>query len=157
MTVEFSQESLQEFNELLKRYPEKRAATLPALHLAQQEFGYISEDAIEYVAGLLEQTPAEVSGVVSFYTMYFRQPMGRYVIQVCSTLSCSLLGSRHLVEHISKKLGIQPGETTEDGKFSLIKVECLGACGTAPVMRLNNEYYEDVSGVSLDIILDGLP
>jgi len=157
MAVAFSQKTLDTFHEVLKRYPAKRAALLPALHLAHDEFGCISDEVIAYVARLLDLTPAEVTDTVSFYTMFFRQPMGKYVIQVCSTLSCSLLGAKHIVEHISAKLGIKPGETTQDGKFSLLKVECLGSCGTAPVMRINNDYHEGLTMEKIDEIFDGLP
>lgn len=157
MAVEFSQETLKEFNEILKRYPTKRAASLPALHLARREFGYISDEAIEYVAKLIELTPAELTNVVSFYSMFYRMPMGRYVIQVCHTLSCSLLGAADIVEHFSRKLGIKPGETTEDNKFSLVKVECLGSCGTAPVFRINDVYYEGLTLEKIDELLNGLP
>jgi NADH-quinone oxidoreductase subunit E len=156
MAVEFSQEAYSIFQDTLKRYPTKKAALLPILHQAQKEFGYISQEAVEYVAGLLELTPAEVEGVVTFYTMYFRKQMGKHVIQVCGTLSCSLLGSKHIVEHISKKLNIEPGETTEDDKFSLLKVECLGSCGTAPMMQINEDYYEDLTAEKVDEILDKL-
>jgi len=156
MAVEFAQETLRELNDILKRYPTKRAATLPALHLAQRDFGYISQETIEYIAQLLELTPAEVTDTVTFYTMFYRKPMGKYVVQVCHTLSCSLLGASHIVEYISKKLGIKPGETTEDGKFSLIKVECLGACGTAPVMRINDDYYENLTEEKIDKIFSDL-
>ncbi|MFC1557574.1 NAD(P)H-dependent oxidoreductase subunit E, partial [candidate division KSB1 bacterium] len=112
MAVEFTQNTLQEFHRLLERYPTKRAVSLPTLHLAQKEFGYISDEVIEYVGELLDLTPAEVANVVSFYTMFYRKSMGKYIIQVCHTLSCSLLGARHIVDHISQKLGIKPGETT---------------------------------------------
>ncbi len=154
--MEFSQETLQELNEIIGHYPSKRAATLPALHLAQRDFGYVTDEALEYIGGLLELSPAEMHAVVSFYTMFYRKEMGKYVIQVCHTLSCSLLGASDIVSHIANKLGIKPGETTEDKKFSLLKVECLGACGTAPVMRINNDYYEDLTKEKIDGILDGL-
>ncbi|MFC1731703.1 NADH-quinone oxidoreductase subunit NuoE [candidate division KSB1 bacterium] len=157
MAVEFTQNTLQEFHRLLERYPTKRAVSLPTLHLAQKEFGYISDEVIEYVGELLDLTPAEVANVVSFYTMFYRKSMGKYIIQVCHTLSCSLLGARHIVDHISQKLGIKPGETTSDGRFSLLKVECLGSCGTAPVMQINDDYYEDLTPEKIDDILDGLP
>lgn len=156
MALEFSQEALAEFNDILTRYPDKRAASMPSLHLAQREFGYISQEAIDYVARLLDLTPAEITDVATFYTMYYKQPMGKYVIQVCRTLSCAIMGAGSITEHISRRLGIKPGETTEDGLFSLIEVECLGSCGTAPVMRINNEYYEDLTAEKVDGVLDGL-
>ena len=109
------------------RYPTKQAASLPALYLAQRDFGHISDDIVDYIAGLLELTPVEIYDVVSFYSMFYRKEMGRHVIQVCHTLSCSLLGASWVVDYIEQKLGIHPGETTQDRKFSLIKVECLGS------------------------------
>lgn len=157
MAVEFTQETLQEFHEILKRYPTKMAASLPALHIAQRDFGYITDETIEYVAGLLDLTPAELQNTVSFYTLFYRKEMGKYIIQVCHTLSCSLLGAATIVDHIKNKFGIGPGETTPDKKFSLVKVECLGSCGTAPVMRINDDYYENLTIQKIDEIIDDLP
>ena len=145
-----------EFRSILTRYPTKRAALLPTLHLAQREFGYISSETIEYIASLLELTPAEVWNAVSFYSLFYRKAMGMYVVQVCQTLSCSLLGAQHILDHLVKKLGINPGETTSDKRFSLLKVECLGSCGTAPVMRINDEYYENLTTEKIDALLDSL-
>jgi len=157
MAVEFSQETLQEFHEILKRYPTKMAASLPALHLAQRDFGYITDETIEYIAGLLDLTHAEMQNTVSFYSLFYRKEMGKYIIQVCHTLSCSLLGAATIIDHIKNKLGIAPGETTPDKKFSLVKVECLGSCGTAPVMRINDDYYENLTIQKIDEIIDNLP
>lgn len=154
MSVEFSQKTLQEFSGLLERYPTKKAASLPTLYLAQRDFGYISNEVIEYVSGLLDLTEAEMNNIVSFYTMYYREKMGKHVIQVCHTLSCSLLGAANIVGHLKSKLGISPGETTPDNQFSLIKVECLGACGTAPVMRINDDYYESLTLEKIDELID---
>lgn len=156
MAVEFSQNAIQELNDILTRYPTKRAATLPALHIAQREFGYISDETVEYIAGLLELSPADVTDTLTFYTMYFRKPIGRNLIQVCHTLSCSILGAGHIVNYISDKIGIRPGETTEDGKYTLIKVECLGSCGTAPVVRVNDDYHEDMTEEKIDKLLESL-
>jgi NADH-quinone oxidoreductase E subunit len=102
-------------------------------------------------------SPAEIEGVATFYTMYNRVPVGKYHVQICRNISCSLLGAEHLIEHVSKKLGVRPGETTPDGKFTLAKVECLGSCGTAPVMQVNDEYHENLTVESIDRILDQLP
>lgn len=157
MAVEFSQETLKEFHKILKRYPTKMAASLPALQIAQRDFGYIADETIEYVAGLLDLTPAELQNTISFYTMFYRKEMGKYIIQVCHTLSCSLLGAATIVDHIENKLGIASGETTPDKKFSLVKVECLGSCGTAPVMRINDDYYENLTVQKIDEIIDNLP
>ncbi|MCP4728415.1 MAG: NADH-quinone oxidoreductase subunit NuoE [bacterium] len=156
MAIEFKKETLEEFNEIVKRYPDKQAATIPALHLMQRDQGYVSNEALEYIAGLLDLPVSTVHSTVSYYTMFYREEMGKYVIQVCSTLSCYILGSKNIVDHIENKLGIKAGETTEDRKFSLIKVECLGACGTAPVIRINDDYYEDLTIEKVDEILNGL-
>ncbi len=157
MSVAFSETGRAEFERLLTRYPDRKAAILPALHLAQKEFGYVSDEAIVYLAGLVGASPAEIEGVASFYTMYDRKPVGKYHVQICRNISCSLLGAEHLIEHVSAKLGVRPGETTPDGKFTLEKVECLGSCGTAPVMQVNDEYHENLTVESIDRILDKLP
>jgi NADH-quinone oxidoreductase E subunit len=157
VSVAFSDTARRELEAVLARYPDKEAAILPALHLAQREFGYVSDEAIMYVATLLGFTPARIEGVATFYTMYNRKPVGKYHLQICRNLSCSLLGAEHLIEHVSKKLGIQPGETTPDGKFTLSKVECLGSCGTAPVLQLNDDYHEDLTEEKIDALLAGLP
>ncbi|MDA8180188.1 MAG: NADH-quinone oxidoreductase subunit NuoE [Deltaproteobacteria bacterium] len=157
MSVAFSETGRAEFERLLTRYPDRKAAILPALHLAQKEFGYVSDEAIVYLAGLVGASPAEIEGVASFYTMYDRKPVGKYHVQICRNISCSLLGAEHLIEHVSRKLGVRPGETTPDGKFTLEKVECLGSCGTAPVMQVNDEYHENLTVESIDRILDKLP
>ncbi|OYV99201.1 MAG: NADH-quinone oxidoreductase subunit E [Deltaproteobacteria bacterium 37-65-8] len=157
MSVAFSETGRAEFERLLTRYPDRKAAILPALHLAQKEFGYVSDEAIVYIAGLVGASPADIEGVASFYTMYNRKPVGKYHVQICRNISCSLLGAEHLIEHVSRKLGVRPGETTPDGKFTLEKVECLGSCGTAPVMQVNDEYHENLTVESIDRILDKLP
>jgi NADH-quinone oxidoreductase subunit E len=157
VSVVFSETGRAEFERLLTRYPDRRAVILPALHLAQREFGCVSDEAIAYIAGLVNTSPAEIEGVATFYTMYNRKPVGKYHVQICRNISCSLLGAEHLIEHVSKKLGVRPGETTPDGKFTLAKVECLGSCGTAPVMQVNDEYHENLTVESIDRILDQLP
>ncbi|MHB1011900.1 MAG: NADH-quinone oxidoreductase subunit NuoE [Desulfobacteria bacterium] len=157
MSVAFSETGRAEFERLLTRYPDRKAVILPALHLAQKEFGYVSDEAIVYIAGLVGASPSEIEGVATFYTMYNRKPVGKYHVQICRNISCSLLGAEHLIEHVSKKLGVRPGETTPDGKFTLEKVECLGSCGTAPVMQVNDEYHENLTVESIDRILDNLP
>lgn len=157
MSAVFSETGRAEFERLLTRYPDRKAVILPALHLAQKEFGYVSDDAIAYIAGLVGTSPSEIEGVATFYTMYNRKPVGKYHVQICRNISCSLLGAEHLIEHVSKKLGVRPGETTPDGKFTLATVECLGSCGTAPVMQVNDEYHENLTVESIDRILDRLP
>ncbi|HSL91207.1 MAG TPA: NADH-quinone oxidoreductase subunit NuoE [Candidatus Limnocylindrales bacterium] len=157
MSVAFTDTALRELEAIRSRYPDREAAILPALHLAQREFGYLSDDAIVYVATLLEFTPARIEGVATFYTMYNRKPVGKYHLQICRNISCSLLGAEHLIEHVSLKLGIHPGETTPDGKFTLSTVECLGSCGTAPVMQVNDDYHESLTEEKIDALLDRLP
>ena len=157
MSAAFTDAARRELEAILARYPSREAAILPALHLAQREFGHLSGEAIVYVAGLLGFTPARIEGVATFYTMFNRKPVGRYHLQICRNISCSLLGAEQLVEHISKKLGIRPGETTPDGKFTLSAAECLGSCGTAPVMQVNDDYHEELTEEKIDALLDQLP
>ncbi len=154
MAVEFSPTALAEFNEIVARYPKKDAAMLPVLYLAQREFGYVGDEAIDYVARLMEQAPARVRGVVSFYTMFNMKPIGRHHIQVCRTLSCALGGAEKVTAFLTQKLGIKPGQTTEDGRFTLSEVECLASCGTAPMMQINDDYYENLTEEKIDRILD---
>ncbi len=156
MAVEFSEAAKQEFQEILKHYPTKEAAMLPTLHLAKREFDHISPEVMTYISQLLDLHVTRVANVVSFYTLFPREPEGKYVIQVCSTLSCQLMGAETVVDHIKEKLNIDVGETTPDGKFTLKKVECLGSCGTAPVMQINDDYYEKLTVEKIDKILDSL-
>ncbi len=156
MSVVFSEKARGEFDRIVSRYPNREAAILPALHLAQREFGYVSDEAIQYVAGLIGVSPARIEGVATFYTMSDRKPVGKYHVQICRNISCSLMGAEHLIERVSKKLGIRPGQTTPDGRITLSQVECLGSCGTAPVMQVNDDYYENLTADSIDRILDGL-
>ena len=156
MSLAFSVETRAKHDRLLARYPNREAAILPTLYLAQREFGHLSDEAILYVADLLGFTPARIYGVATFYTMYNKKPVGKYHLQVCRNLSCSLMGAEHLIEHVARKIGVKPGETTADGRFTLSTVECLGSCGTAPVMQVNDDYYENLTEESIDAILDGL-
>ena len=139
---------------ILSQYPDKQSATLPLLHLAQSEKGYISAAGINTVAGLVACHPAVVMDCVSFYTMLYTKPQGRHIIQVCQTLSCSLNGADALVDQVTDKYGIKPGETTPDGRFTLMKVECLGSCGTAPVVQINKDYHEGLSQKRFDELLE---
>jgi NADH-quinone oxidoreductase E subunit len=156
MALEFSAETYKEFEETIARYPKKEAAILPVLYLAQQEFGYLGPEAIEYVARLMGQSPARVHGVVSFYTMLKTKPIGRYHIQVCRTLPCALRGAEQLTGFIKKTLGIEVGQTTADGRFTLSEVECLASCGTAPMMQVNDDYYENLTDDKVTEILASL-
>ena len=157
MSFAFSEAGRKEFGRLLSRYPDKEAVILPALHLAQEEQGYVSDEAIVHIAELLGTSPERIEGVATFYTMYNRKPVGKYHVQICRNISCSLLGAEHLIEHVANKLGVRPGGTTPDGKFTLTKVECLGSCGTAPVMQVNDDYHENLDEARIDAILDNLP
>jgi NADH-quinone oxidoreductase E subunit len=156
MGLEFSPETLEKFEATVARYPKKEAAMLPVLYLAQQEFGHIGPEAIEYVAKLMDQSPARVLGVVSFYTMYNQKPIGRHHIQICRTLPCALGGAEKVTAFIKQKLGIKPGETTTDGRFTLSEVECLASCGTAPMMQINDDYYENLNEAKINEILDSM-
>ncbi|MDX1814990.1 MAG: NADH-quinone oxidoreductase subunit NuoE [Thermodesulfobacteriota bacterium] len=156
MSLVFSEETRAKHDRLLTRYPDREAAILPTLYLAQREFGHLSDEAILYVAGLLGFTPARIYGVATFYTMFNKKPVGKYHLQVCRNLSCSLMGAEHLIDHVARRIGVKPGETTADGRFTLSTVECLGSCGTAPVMQVNDDYYENLTEESIDALLEGL-
>jgi NADH-quinone oxidoreductase subunit E len=156
MSLEFRAETKKKIEEALARYPRKEAAILPLLHAAQQEFGSISSDAEKLIAQILGVKPIRVREVMTFYTMLSREPLGKYHIQVCSNLSCSLSGAEMLIDHLQKKLKVKPGQTTADKKFSLSLVECLGACEMAPCMMVNFDYYGNLDKKKVDRILDGL-
>lgn len=156
MAVDFSPAALEHFKDIVSRYPRKEAAMLPVLYLAQREFGHLGPEAIEYVAKLMGQPPARVHGVVSFYTMFNMKPIGRHHIQICRTLSCALGGAERITAFIKRQLGIEPGQTTPDGRFTLSEVECLASCGTAPMMQVNDDYYENLTEEKVSAILDDL-
>lgn len=138
------------------KYPDRRSLTLPALRIAQEEIGYVSEPAMIDIAELLDLTPIQVYDVATFYSQHNMNPTGTYLIQVCKTLACSLVGARSIVAHLQDKLGIAIGETTEDGLFTLKVVECLAACGSAPMMQINHRYYEQLTPAKVDQILNDL-
>lgn len=157
--IKFSDESLALAQRIISRYPEgkQKSALLPLLHLAQTEFdGWLSENTMDYVASLLNIKPIEVYEVATFYTMYNMKPVGKCLIEVCRTGPCWLRGADDIVEHIEKKLGIKDGETTPDGMFTLKTVECLGSCGTAPMLQCGADYYEDLTNEKVDTMLDKL-
>jgi len=156
MNTAFSPEARAKFDEIVARYPVRGAALLPALWLAQREFGYISPQVAEYVAGLLDLPPTFVSSVASFYTMYYKRPMGKYHVQVCTNLSCALCDCESVVEALKRRLGIDMGGTTPDGKFSLSEVQCLASCGTGPVMQINDDYCENLTPERAVEIIDRL-
>ncbi len=140
----------------MQRYPQPRSALIPALRIAQEEAGYLSQEAVREVAGMFKLSPNEVYEVASFYTMLFKKPVGKYVIQVCTNISCLLCNCEGLMAHLQKRLGIKAGETTPDRRFTLLEVECLASCGTAPVVQINETYHEDLTVEKLDRILDSL-
>ena len=151
-------EALAEIDRLLALYPRRQSVLLPALWVAQREQGFVGAKAMEQIAARVGVSPAYVAGVTSFYTMYNTRRVGKYHIQVCTSLSCWLRGSDRLVEHLSKMLGINPGETTGDGRFTLTCVECLGSCGTAPMLQLNDDYHESLWPLEkVDRLLESLP
>lgn len=146
-------------DELITHYPKKRSASLMLLHALQERFGYISRQAVEWVAAKLELQPINVYELVTFYPMFQQEPVGKFHLKVCRTLSCALGGSYELHEHFCRKLGLDPHghgpQTTKDGKFTVEFVECLASCGTAPVMMCNDSFYEGVSHERADQILEG--
>lgn len=152
----FSEENEKKFQELLKRYPSKSSLTLPSLWMVQYQEGWISEDAMVYLANKLDTSPMDIKSIASFYSMFNLKPVGKYHIQMCKTLSCKLCGSDKIKNHLEKKLGIKFGESTKDMKFTLSEVECLGSCGTAPVIQLNDDYIENLTIEKLDEVLDKL-
>jgi len=142
-------------DQIIARYPvSKRSASLPLLHLVQEKFGWISDKAIEWVAAKLELQPINIFELVTFYPMFRRQPVGKNHIKVCRTLSCALNGGQHLCEHFRKKLGVALDETTKDGKFTVSEVECIAACGTAPVIMINDDFFENVSPEQADRLIE---
>ena len=142
-----------EIDDIISRYPVRRSALIPLLYLAQQNEGFVSEAAMKEIAGLLRLTPPQVYETATFYTMLNLKPVGKFHLQVCKSLMCALAGSDTVIGWVKTKLGIGPGETTTDGLFSLSAVECLAACGTAPMMQVNEDYYERLTEDAFDKIL----
>jgi len=151
-----SESAKSRIRDLFPRYPEKRSAMLAALRIAQEEHGYVTEEAMADIAVLLEQTPVQVYETATFYTMFSLQPVGKHLIQVCRTLSCALVGADSVIKYLEQKLGIAVGETTPDRLFTLKTVECLAACGAGPMMQINDDYYERLTRETIDRILDDL-
>jgi NADH-quinone oxidoreductase E subunit len=156
MALEFSVQAKQQIDRLLTRYPTKQAALLPVLHVAQDEFGYLPDEALDLVARTLELPPSHVYGVITFYTMFHRARTGTNHLMVCTNVSCQLKGGYDILEHIEKKLNIKTGETTADGAFTLIEEECLAACANAPMMICGTDYFLDLTPAKVDVILDDL-
>jgi NADH-quinone oxidoreductase subunit E len=157
--VKFSENILKRIEEIILHYPkdQSRSALLPVLHIAQQELGgYLSVDVMDYVASLLEIQPIEVYEVATFYPMFHLEPVGKYIIEVCQTGPCAICGSERIVDQLENILGIKAGETTLDGLFTLRTVECLGSCGTAPVMQINTEFHESLTPDKIIQIINDL-
>ena len=157
MSVQFSDKSLQEVKRIIDFYPEgkQKSAVIPVLHLAQQEFGgWLSSETMDYVASLLQLEPIEVYEVATFYSMYNLKPVGKYMFEICQTGPCMLNGSDDIIKYIYDKLGIKPGETSADGLFTLKTVECLGACGYAPMMQMGKHYREHLTKEKVDAIIN---
>ncbi|HEY5970173.1 MAG TPA: NAD(P)H-dependent oxidoreductase subunit E [Chitinophagaceae bacterium] len=155
--MKFSEEKIKEVQQIIQRYPEgkQKSALIPVLHLAQEEFGgWLSAETMDYVASVLNLQPIEVYEVATFYSMYNLKPVGRYLFEVCQTGPCMLNGSDNIIKYIFEKLGIKPGETTTDGMFTLKTVECLGACGYAPMMQLGKNYREYLTKEKVDAIIE---
>ncbi len=144
------------FDQLIARYPLKRSAIVPMLLFAQDEIGYVSDEAIEEIARRVDVQPIEVVEDISYYAMLHREPMGKYNLQVCTNISCMLRGAERIFEQCAKRLGIGHRQTTRDGKFSLEEVECIGACAGAPAMQVNYDYYEDITPEKLDRLIEKL-
>ena len=155
--IKFNDQKLKEVEQIIQRYPEgkQKSAVIPVLHLAQEEFGgWLSAETMDYVASVLNLQPIEVYEVATFYSMYNLKPVGRYLFEVCQTGPCMLNGSDNIIKYIFEKLGIKPGETTTDGMFTLKTVECLGACGYAPMMQLGKNYREHLTKEKVDAIIE---
>jgi NADH-quinone oxidoreductase E subunit len=142
----FTPERRAQLDEIVTKYPsdQKRSAILAALYLVQEQQGYLTANGMRHVAGILDMTPAEVEDVATYYVMFFREPVGKYVLQVCRTLSCALMGAERVTELLSEKLGLKVGETDKSGLFTLLEFECLGACDRAPIVMVNNEYWHEM-------------
>lgn len=141
-------------DQIIAQYPEKRSAIMPALYIAQDELGYINDEAIEWVSKKIGIAPVHIMEVATFYTMYYRRLMGRYHVQVCRTLSCALCGAKKLTEYLQHRLHIKPGEVSKDGMWSYEEVECLGSCGTAPMCEINDSFFENLTAEKLGALMD---
>jgi NADH-quinone oxidoreductase subunit E len=153
MPFALTQERERELQNILTRYPNPQAACIPLLHLCQEQNGWVSDDVIQFVATRLDLPAAHVQGVVTFYTLFNQKPVGKHQVWVCHTLPCALRGGENLLHHCEKRLGIHAGETTKDGKITLRTAECLASCGTAPMMQVNKDYYENLTPERVDEIL----
>ena len=156
MEFEFSEKGKMELERLIKIYPITEAVIIPALHLGQRENGWISDEVCTKIAEILDVTPSKVLGVATFYSMFSKKPKGKYWLLVCKNLSCSVMGTQHIIKYLEQLLHIKAGETTKDKMFTLDLVECLGSCGTAPVMMINEKYYENLNEPRIEQIINEL-
>ena len=156
MSIDFSAATESRFQGLLARYPKKEAALIPALYLAQVEYGYLTLEALEYVAKRLDMPPAVVLNTATFYTMLYKKPVGKYHVEVCTNVACFLRGCDAIVEALQKKLGVGLGETTPDKMFTLDEVQCLAACGTAPALQVNRRFHENMTPETAVQLVDDL-
>jgi len=144
----------EKIEEVLKKYPEKRAALLPSLYIAQKEYGWLTQEAYEQVSEILGLPKATVKGVATFYAMYKKKPMGRHLIQLCTNVACMVMGAEKILDILKEKYGLIPGGTTEDGRFSLVIMECIGACDKAPAMLVDTDFYADLNEKKIIEILE---
>ena len=153
---QLANERVEKIKSEMQRYETKQSAIIPALYQVQEQYGWVSKEALDFLADLMEIPVAEIREVFTFYTMFNQKPTGKFHLQVCTNISCSMSGGRELTDYICKKLNVKPGDTTADGKFSVSKVECLGSCDTAPVMQNNFEYHENLNEAKIDQIIESL-
>lgn len=153
-SVKLSEQAEKRADEIKSQYPQARSAVMPLLYIAQEELGnMVDQRGIEWVAAKLGMAPVQVWEVATFYTMYYKEPVGKYHVQVCRTLSCALVGAKKISEYLVKRLGVQPGEVTSDGMWSFQEVECLGSCGTAPMVQINDTFFENLTEEKIEEIL----
>ena len=157
MKKQLSESFYKTVEKLKPRYPTNQALLIPALHLAQKELGWVPDDVMDEIAAAIDIPPPVVREVVTFYTWFNLKPVGKYHLQFCTNISCALMGAEELLTHCEKKIGVEAGETTKDRRFTVSEVECLGACGTAPCVQINDDYYENLSPEALDKVLANLP
>ncbi|HRI46718.1 MAG TPA: NAD(P)H-dependent oxidoreductase subunit E [Ignavibacteriaceae bacterium] len=156
MEFKFTEDNLQKIEKILEKYPVKQPAVMPLLYLAQEQNGWISVEVMKEIASILEMDEEDVLGVVTFYTMFHKKPMGKHQIQVCTNVSCMLRGGYEIYNSVREKLGLENGGVSEDSRFSLEEVECMGSCGTAPMIAVNEDYFENLSKEKALQILDSL-
>lgn len=151
-----TEQSVAAMKEAAARYPRRKSAVLPALTIAYRQVGHLSDDIYQEISGAIGVPAVEVAEAATFYTMFPKEPVGKYLIQVCHNISCSLMGADSLIAYLERKLGVKKGDTTPDNLFTLISVECLGSCATAPMMQINHDYYENLTPAKVDKILEDL-